>query len=524
MMPARTSPRRTRAIAGWLGLGLGLVALHTIWSVSIPLMASPDEPSHVVRAAAVARGQWSGELGAAPTDGSAPGAATMVQLPSDYSQAIKLPNCFAFNPDQSASCQRPLSPPDGSTTSVETFAGQYPPLYYALVGWPSRFLSTESSIYAMRIVSGFIASALLVWGFARLRSSTLPAAATWATLVAVTPMTLFIGATVNPEALEISSAVAFWAVCLVLVASEGVPSRGTVVQAVVAGALLVNTRTSGPIWAIAIVVIALIAAPKGRARALWAVRSMRWAVAAAVAAGLAATAWVATHGGVVSGNHQFPQYGNPLRVVRAVLSLTNAYTLQMIGDFGWLDAPSPPLTTALWLVAAGALLLVTLAAPLDRRVRAAFMLAALVVVGAPVALQIPTAVDTGIIWQGRYTLPVAVGVPMLAAVGLTFTRGPLHELVRRMARWIVPALAIAHVAAFWWAMRRYSVGLNGRFLTLSPAWSSPLGYLSAVALYALVIAAVAAVAWRSLRPSGTPANSRPTADLVSAPSIGHVAG
>lgn len=501
MMPARTSPRRIRAIAGWLGLGLGLVALHTIWSVSIPLMASPDEPSHVVRAAAVARGQWSGELGAPPTDASAPGAATTVQLPSDYAQVVKLPNCFAFHPDQPASCQQTVTPANGSTAPVATFAGQYPPLYYALVGWPSRFLSAESSIYAMRIVSGVIASAFLLWGAARLRTTTLPAAATWATLVAITPMTLFMGATVNPEALEISSAVAFWAACLALARSDGAPGRGALVQAVVAGGVLVNSRTSGPVWAVVIVVVALVLAPRGRVRQLWAARSMRWAVGAAVAAGLAATAWVATHGGVVTGHHLFPQYASPLRVARAILSETHAYFLQMIGDFGWLDAPSPPLTTVLWFVAAGALLLVGLAVDGPRRVKVALVLAALAVVAAPVVLQIPTAADTGIIWQGRYTLPAAVGVPMVAAAALT-GRG-LDELVRRMARWVVPAVAVAQVAAFWWAMRRYSEGLAGSLLTRSPHWSSPLGYLSAVALYAVVVAAVTGAAWFSLRPDRT---------------------
>lgn len=498
-MPARTLTHRLRASVGWLALGLALAALHAIWSVTIPLMASPDEPSHVVRAAAVARGQWSGELGPAPTDTSVPGAATTVRLPSDYSQAVALPNCFAFHPNQAASCQPHLAPAGRSTASVATFAGQYPPLYYALVGWPSRFLSAEAGIYAMRLVSGTIASALLVWGIARLRTSTLPAGATWAAAAALTPMTLFMGATVNPEALEISSAFAFWAACLVLAVSTGIPSRATVIQAVVAGALLVNARTSGPVWALAIVAITLILAPKGRARALWAARSMRWAVVAAIGAGLAATAWVASHGGLVTGDHLYPQYASPLRVGRAVLSETYAYTLQMIGDFGWLDAPSPPVTTVVWFVVAGALVLVTLAAPLRRRVRLALFLSILVVVGAPVALQIPTAVDTGIIWQGRYTLPVAVGVPVVAAIAFTSVPGPLDDLVRRMARWVVPAVGVAHVAAFWWALRRYSVGLNGQLITRSPAWTSPLGYLSAVALYTAVVAAVAGAAWLSLR-------------------------
>lgn len=503
-MGARPSSPRTRAAVRWVSLGLALFAAQAVWSLSTPLMASPDEPSHVVRAAAVAHGEWSGTLGSPPTDASTPGTATTVRLPADYAQAVALPNCFAFRSDQPASCQQAIAPAAGATAPVQTFAGQYPPLYYALVGWPSRFLSVEPAIYAMRLVSAVMASALLVWGAWRLRASVLPAAASWAALVAVTPMALFMGATVNPEALEISSAVAFWATCLALAAAPGIPGRAAFVQAAVTGTVLVNSRSSGPLWALTAVVVALVLAPHGRLRVLWAVRAMRWTVVVAVGAGAAAVAWLFTHGGVVSGNHLFPQYAGATTVAKIVLGDTNQYLQQMVGDFGWLDAPSPPLTTTLWAVAAGSLLLVALAVAGWSRRGVALVLAALVVVGAPVALQIPTAVNTGIVWQGRYTLPVAVGVPMVAAVALTGGPSGLDDLVRRIARWVVPTIAVAHVAAFWWAARRYAVGLTGQLITGSPQWSSPIGYVTAVALYALVVGAVGGAVWWSLRPSRQP--------------------
>lgn len=43
-MGARPSTPRRRAAARWVGLGLALFALQAIWALSIPLMASPDEP------------------------------------------------------------------------------------------------------------------------------------------------------------------------------------------------------------------------------------------------------------------------------------------------------------------------------------------------------------------------------------------------------------------------------------------------------------------------------------------------
>lgn len=498
-MGARPSSPRTRAAARWVGLGLALFLLQAIWALSIPLMASPDEPSHVVRAAAVAEGQWSGTLGAPPTDASIPGTPTTVTLPADYAAAVALPNCFAFRSNQPASCQQSIPPSGGATAPVQTFAGQYPPLYYALVGWPSRFLSAEHAIYGMRLVSAAVTAALLAWAAWRLRASVLPAAATWAILVALTPMTLFVGATVNPQALEISSAAAFWAAILALVVAPGRPSRATFVQAAVAGAVLVNSRSSGPVWALAAVVVALVLAPRARLRLLWAMRAMRWTLVAAVGAGALAVGWLVTHGGVVTGNHLFPQYAGPLTVARTVLANTHQYLQQMVGDFGWLDAPSPAVTTTAWAVAVGSLLLVAIAFAGWSRPGIALTLAAIVVVAGPVALQIPTAVNTGIVWQGRYTLPFAVGVPMVAAVALGSRPSGLEELLRRVARWIVPVVAVAHVAAFWWAARRYAVGLSGHLLTRSPQWSSPVGYLSAVALYAVVVSAAALGVWWSLR-------------------------
>lgn len=498
-MGARPSSRRSRVILGWVLLGLALAALQAIWSVAIPPMASPDEPSHVVHAAAVVRGQWSGVVGPAPATATGQGSVTTVQLPSDYAAASTLPDCFAHHANQPASCQPAVPAPDGRTVAVDTYAGQYPPLYYLLVGWPSLFLHAVPAMYAMRLVSVLLTSVLLVWGLYRLRMVTSRATWTWGALAALTPMTLFVGGMVNPQALEIASAFAFWAACLALVRSPDGPRRAVVVQAAVTGALLVNTRTSGPVWALVIVAVALVIAPKGRMRLVWRERSIRWALVVAVVAGLAAAAWVVTHGAIASGSHPYPEFASPLRAGWFELAQTSEHLQQMIGNFGWLDAPSPAVTVLVWSVLVGTLLVLAVAAA-GRRARVALLLGALVVVVMPVALQIPTAVDTGLIWQGRYTLPAAVGVPMVAAIALDGAPAALEEIVRRIVRWAaVPAVAVAHVAAFWWAMRRYAVGIDGRFVTRAPDWSSPLGYLSAVAVYAVPVAVVAWAAWHTLR-------------------------
>lgn len=495
-----TSPRRPRRIEPvggpivWLGIGALIAVLTGLWSLAIPLMASPDEPSHVVKAAAVARGQWSGELGPVPSDRSRPGAATTVVLPSDYAAAVALPNCIAFRPEASADCQPDIAPAAG-TAQVETFAGQYPPLYYVLVGWPSLWFGVEASVYAMRLVGAILAAALLTWGAYRSVADG-SMLSVWGVMVAVTPMTLFLAGTVNPQSLEIAAGFSFLAACFALATSSRGPSTAAMVQAAVSGALLVNVRTSSPLWAVAIVLVALVAARPGRWRELVAHPAAPWVGLVAVMSGAAAVGWLVTHGAVVTGGGLYPEFANPLQTTLAVLGHWSDYLVTMVGDFGWLDTPAPPATLLAWSVAGGALLLLALNVPRQRRLTLGLLALLATVAAAPVVLQLPTAADVGLIWQGRYSLPVAVGIPVLAALLLAAER-PLATWYRAL-RLVVPVILIGHVAAFASAAHRYSEGVGGEFVTLNPDWSSPIGYLTGVAAYATVSGALFAVAWRAV--------------------------
>lgn len=497
------APDRRRARVVWTAVAALLVALGCCWSLATPMMSSPDEPSHVVRAAGVARGQVSLPTAEALDGTAEPGVAGLVRLPSDYAASVLLPNCFAFQPDQPASCQQDLPEP-GDPVDTRTYAGQYPPLYYALVGWPSVLLPASSGLVAMRLVSALLTGLLVTWGLYRLHRIEDNRAGVWGAAVALTPMCFFLGATVNPAGFEISAAFAFWAACLALVLGRGPVTTGALVQAVAAGALLVNTRSTGPVWALAIVVVALVAAPAGRWREVVAHPRFRWLVAATAAACAVAVGWLVTHPSVVTTKDLHPGYADPRTVALAVVGKGSEYLLNMIGDYGWLDAPSPPVTFVAWYAMAGAVLLLAFSAARPTRRRVALLLLVLGVAGAPLALQVPTAVDTGLIWQGRYALPVAVGVPLLAALVVGVERSPEGELLRRVARGALPVVLVGHVAAFYWASRRYAEGLEGEVLTLHPDWTSPIGYLTGTALYAALAVTLAWLAWRSYRPLPSP--------------------
>jgi len=471
----------------------------------MPLMAGPDEPSHVIWGAAVARGQLSGELGEGAQDASRPGAGTTVQLPTDYADAAALPNCFAFDPEQDAACQQDVAPPvPGEERSTETFAGQYPPLYYALTGWPSLFLAAEAATYGMRLVTAAFVAALMTWGVWRLARTFGGGWATWASATAVTPMCLFLAGTVNPQALEVAAAFLLWTAAATLARGPSPASTSTWVQAAVAWTLLVNARSISVVWALAIAVVALVMASPGRWRAALRSRVARWCAAVAALATVAAGAWVAGHPVVVEGELLHPALGNPLRAATGAASRTFEYLHGLVGIFGWLDAPAPPVTLLAWSVAAGLLVLIGLVGRRHGRLALALGLTVVGLLAAPIVMQIPTAAQTGLIWQGRYGLPVAVGIPVVAAVALAHQDVAVRDVVRRSGRLAVPLLAAGHVAAFLSASRRFSQGTDLPLLDLTPEWSSPVGYLTGVALYAVVVAVLALVGWWALRPGPSP--------------------
>jgi len=164
---------------------------------------------------------------------------------------------------------------------------------------------------------------------------------------------------------------------------------------------------------------------------------------------------------------------------------TGKNVLQMIGSFGWTDTPSPPVTHYLWLACIGAVVIVGVARA-SRRQAAALLGLGAIIVALPVALESSHAREIGFVWLGRYTLPLAVGIPILAA---TMGHESFKALGRRVVTVVVGLLAVAHALAFGGALLRYS-GSAG-FLG-SARWSPPgsiavllVAYTVAVAVYAV---------------------------------------
>jgi hypothetical protein len=165
------------------------------------------------------------------------------------------------------------------------------------------------------------------------------------------------------------------------------------------------------------------------------------------------------------------------------------YFDELIGVFGWRDTAPP---TAVWLfwtaVVAGLVALAVVTA--SRRLVLAMLSTALLTWAVPIVLEARSARNAGYFWQGRYTLPLAVGVPILAAIGCA-GRSWSATVIGRLA-WIVGvALGAAQVLAFTQAIHRYAVGTRHKFdFFADTPWEPPLP-----ALLLVLVFLVAVVAW-----------------------------
>lgn len=480
----RAAPSGVRFIA----LFVLTAAAGTLWAISSPLMSVPDEPAHTVKAVAVWRGEFKGRLIALPDrpDGTEAGHTYGVEIPKSYASANGLPSCYAFFPDIAANCAPDLDT-SGELVDATTLAGAYPPLYYLLVGWPSRLLDADVGIYLMRVMSALVTAGLLTlgaWALARVVRWPL---VLLAVALAGTPEVFYLGGSINPNSLEIASGFALWCSALAVFLRwrrNGPIDRGPVVVLVVSAMLMAHTRSLSPLFAA--VILVGVAAFVGRRRLLELVADRRaWMLGGGLAVGMAtALIWILSSGhlSAVTGGHHFDASDN---VVLMLGSMTDDWFAGMVAFFGWTD--TGPVLPAVWIWLGSVSVVVSIALLTGRRWRS-FMLGLLVAVAAfaPVALQYPAAKDGMVIWQGRYFLPIAVGVPVLAAVVLSEST-LFANVSRRLLLGVTSFLLIGQVSAHMAATRRYVAGIRGRLNYFSQIrWSPPVSPLVLAVLTVVV--------------------------------------
>jgi len=493
----RARRRVSTAFARWLIAAVLVATAAGLWVLASPLSSGADEPAHVHRAASIALGQLLGR----PPAPSPVSPVLRVQVPEAVG-ALPEPICFIGHPEVSAACSvngGPFTPvPRGDEVERGTTSGRHPPFYYALVGWPLALLGQPLGVYVSRAIGAvaggmFVATALMV-ALRRAR----PRLAVAGVLLALTPMALHLSGVVNPNGLEATAAICLWACLLELARGAATPDgrhpAWLLAGAGVSGVMMTLTRPISALWLALAVGVAVAVSRPGAVAALLRRRATWGWAAAGVVAGLASVAWLV---GV----------GDPLLVAvsgagRGRVGLRDAFGLaygqtlpraeEMVGVFGWLDTRLPDTVWRGYLWSVGGLgLLALLVARWRARIALVGLFLAVLVV--PAAVEAVRYDDLGLIWQGRYTLPLAVGVPVLAGFSASQSTLGAADTIERWAplAW-VPAVG-ANVIGFVLALRRYAVGTSEPLDLSLDGWVAPVDPVVLMACFVAVEAAL--VAW-----------------------------
>ena len=429
------------------------------WALAMPLFSAPDEGAHMVKAYAVVHGE-AGRLD--PETGH-----RYFPVPSVIAHGGDGDNpCFAFQPDQTADCLELHQ--TGPVHEVSSSAASYPPFFHLAVGWPSLITSGSASLYLMRLAGAVLVAlfmALAVESVARMRGR---APLLLGLAVAVTPAVLYFGAMVNPSGLTIAAALAAWTGGIFLGRSPGLRRVGWAAARVgLPLCVVVLLRRDSVLWG-GLIIVALVAlTPWDRLRHLARCRAV-WAWAAAImgcaVAQLALSG--AETGGALTGENAGGSFWNAVNdanfIARGVAG----------GILGWFDVTLPFPVFPIYLVSTGFLVIAAIGFA-SRRV-------GLTLLGMTTAAVAVTVAVGSVRWpyfQGRYLLPLTVGVPIVAGLGLAEALGRVRLALPRRLLWLLfPVLVFAQVFSFAQALRRYVSGATQDWWFFSaPRWRPAAG-------------------------------------------------
>lgn len=453
----------------WMITG-GLLAIVAAWSIATPPNGGVDEPDHVIRAYAAARLDFAGTKVDSPLGEAA--------RHYDVPLTIEGPDifCWVRHQDISAACS---TWPVGSSARIAELNSYYPPAYFVLTGWPTLFTSRYFIVRLMRLLSGALSIAFVGAGLVAVKRSWGKQAAV-ITLMAMTPATLSLMGVMNPEALEIGAAFCLWATAVSVLGVDRPPalSRWAFMAA---GIVLCLTRPLGPyLTAVILVAVALII---GIRPALAALR--RAEVLVVVGVGLATSVLLASHGVTTLDAPDLARHLTLGSTVKEILGNSLVDIRDAISLTGWLDTKLPGIATIFWFTGVTVLVLGLV---ISRAYRDIAILAFLAValLGIETYLLYTQANSNGLHWQGRYGLPIYIGLPFVV-----MARRPVFPA--RTLRLIVVLFAALQWVSLYWGLRRWAVGTNGPLIYLfREDWIPPLPSV-------VILGVAAAGAWLVVR-------------------------
>ena len=484
------------------------------WSFADPLVSAPDEQAHLLRAYALDHGQ----LGSAVTPPSK--VLENVVVPTSLFYSAIYPICWHMHADIPATCSAPW-PTISKPATIPIYVDHYPPLYYLFVGTATYVSHQTTGIYLMRLISclmGAVMLALAAYAIARWSRRRALYLAVYAALV---PEAYFLSASVNPSGFEIMTSICLWTlVAIFALERREDPPRELVILLAAVASIDVLIRGLSPLWvALAGLTLIVLSGPRALYELAKRRRDLQLAGASVVGAAAVAAVWIFTQGtlNILPVGAAVPKNDSMAAVVHIVSSYIQGWLRETVGILGWLDTELPGIVYQSWYAIVMGVLVVALIRGTWRERIVVVVLSSLVVL-IPLGLVSRQAKVLGVVWQGRDSLPLAVGAFIIAtAVCGSPSRQRARRAVERISastrqligRYtlvaVVAVVALANLFSFYTNMRRYAVGRYGPklFFLHHQGWSPPTGQLLTLVAYALVTVAFAGLlmVWMWYSPS-----------------------
>ena len=490
---------------------LGLLLLQAAWILVMPPFGAVDEFDHAYRASAAAHGELFTDLGS-PADGRG-----LLVTVNDGIAAAARAQCEVLEYPGPDNCV-PVADAGPGMVTIASAAAIYQPTYYLAVGWITHAIDGYAALYAMRIVSAILCSALFglaVWTITGWARSVWPLVAATAT---ITPTVLYSVAVLAPNGAEMMLGLALWS-CLIGVTRTADPAhrRGLLTLALPLACVFAWVRPFSPIWLFLILLAWLVLLGAAGIRELLRSHTRLLITGTTVVGAAAATStyWVTSHPSTEPpGVYEIPgtRWGETLEEIPM-------WFLQVISGVPFRNTPA---TFDVYM--AGLVLFAFVLLPLLRcrtpRVRVTALLTVLGALG--VALwytysRLPTA---GTLWQGRYAWCLALGVVLLAGVALEDRRLQVTKTLGLVFG--IPALVLMQLRCLQFVLRIET----GESPLRGGAWfSAPLAVVLAVGATGLLAwlagGRAAAVATPQDWPSGRTGSASAVDDSRVALTSGH---
>ncbi|MEP7368015.1 MAG: DUF2142 domain-containing protein [Dermatophilaceae bacterium] len=500
---------------------LSIVFVATAWAMDSPVGAGPDEPTHIIHAYGVATGQTlpANEILKVDANGVV---LTEIRVPAALQEYQDL-KCYLSKPASTPSCGFvEAQPAQAKQVTLPSYMTRYPPLYYAAAGVVIRVAlaagaSGHEALVATRIASGAACLAMVLLGAALLRRRFSGPGPALMVLAALTPVSLSLFSTVNPNGVEIAAAVLTSAFVCVLREDYRHSSHAhpwLLAGFVVSLTILTWTRPLSLVWAGLLLGALLL--PGGMLPALRRRRPELIAFGVAVLCLAAAAGWLiystATRTlGAHDDNAQWSKFPLPVKIVMVFLKFGDLLK-QMMGLMGS-DTTLPLMLELTWSILT--VVVLCLFAYGARRATTslsnatAFALSSVFVVGTYSVL-------TAFGWQGRYWLP-AVAAALILCVPSLQGRHLDARSSKRLAVGAATLFALMQVSGFLWHLWRYVYGVSSSYPRFEPiplprpiaGWLPPIGQPLTFALLLIGTASLTLLllrdSWRTPRRAETAA-------------------